>query len=183
VTAPTTPKLLPGDVVFIPSIGPTVSIDGEVQRPAIYELKGAASVSDLVQMGGGLTPTADRDGAALVRVDAQQRRVVVNVNPSAPSTASPPLRNGDALHVLRLRPQLDSGVTLEGYVYRPKYFAWHEGLHLSDVVQSIDELKPNADQNYLLIRRELPPSRRITVLSADLAAALRAPGSLPPISL
>ena len=176
-------KLLPGDVVFIPSIGPTVSIDGEVQRPAIYELKSAASVSDLVQMGGGLTPSADRDSAALVRVDAQQRRVVVNVNPSAPSTASPPLRNGDALRVLRLRPQLDSGVTLEGYVYRPKYFAWHEGLHLSDVVQSIDELKPNADQNYLLIRREVPPSRRITVLSADLAAALRAPGSAADVTL
>src|SRR5208282_3743737 len=54
-------KLLPGDVVFIPAIGPTASIDGEVQRPAIYELKSAASVSELVQMGGGLTPVADRD--------------------------------------------------------------------------------------------------------------------------
>jgi protein involved in polysaccharide export with SLBB domain len=128
-------------------------------------------------MGGGLTPVADRDNAALVRVDAQQRRIVLNVNPSSPSTASPALRNGDALRVLRLRPQLDSGITLQGYVYRPKYFAWRDGLRLSDVVSSIDELKPNADQNYLLIRRELPPVRRIVVLSADLAAALRAPGS------
>jgi protein involved in polysaccharide export with SLBB domain len=102
---------------------------------------------------------------------------VLNVNPSSPNTASPALRNGDALRVLRLRPQLDSGITLQGYVYRPKYFAWRDGLRLSDVVSSIDELKPNADQNYLLIRRELPPNRRITVLSADLAAALRAPGS------
>ncbi|MGA2563999.1 MAG: SLBB domain-containing protein [Steroidobacteraceae bacterium] len=176
-------KLLPGDVVFIPAVGPTVSVDGEVQRPAIYELKGATTVSDLVQMGGGLTPTADRDNAALLRVDVQQRRVVVNVNPSAPGTASPPLRNGDALRVLRLRPQLDSGVTLEGYVYRPKYFAWRDGLRLSDVVASIDELKPNADQNYLLIRRELPPNRRITVLSADLAAALRSPGAAADITL
>ena len=33
-------KLLPGDVVFIPSVGPTAALDGEVQRPAIYELKG-----------------------------------------------------------------------------------------------------------------------------------------------
>jgi protein involved in polysaccharide export with SLBB domain len=176
-------KLLPGDVVFIPAIGATASIDGEVQRPAIYELKDAANVSELVHMGGGLTPMADRDTAALVRVDAQQRRVVVNVNPSAPSSASPSLRNGDALRVLRLRPQLDSGVTLEGYVYRPKYFAWRDGLRLSDVVESIDELKPNADQNYLLIRRVLAPDRRITVLSADLAEALHAPGSPADIML
>jgi len=176
-------KLLPGDVVFIPSVGSTVSIDGEVQRPAIYELKGAASVSDLIQMGGGLKPVADRDSAALVRVNAEQRRIVLNVNPSSPSSASPVLRNGDALQVLRLRPQLDFGITVQGYLYRPKYFAWREGLRLSDVVSSIDELKPNADQNYLLIRRELPPNRHITVMSADLAAALRAPGSAADIIL
>ena len=176
-------KLLPGDVVFIPSVGPTVSIDGEVQRPAIYELKGNGSVFDLIAMGGGLTPLADRDAAALVRVDDRQHRVVLNVNPSSPGTASPALRNGDALRVLRLRPQLDSGVTLQGYVYRPKYFAWHEGLRLTDVVSSIDELKPNADQNYLLIRREQPVNRRVTVMSADLAAALRAPGSAADITL
>ncbi len=176
-------KLLPGDVVFIPPVGPTASLDGEVSRPAIYELKGAPTVADLVQMGGGLTPIADRATAALLRIDAGQKRIVINVNPSAVTGDSPPLRNGDALHVLRLRPQLDSGITLEGYVYRPKNFAWHEGLHLTDVIPSVDELKPNADQNYLLIRRELSPDRRITVLSADLASALRAPGSGADITL
>jgi protein involved in polysaccharide export with SLBB domain len=169
-------RLLPGDVVFIPSIGPTVSIDGEVERPAIYELKGSASVHDLVQMGGGLKPLADRANAALVRIDEQQRRVVLNVNPAS-AGATPTIHNGDALEILRLPPQLDSGVTVQGYVYRPKYFAWQEGLRLSRVIASVDELKPNADQNYLLIRRELPLTRRITVMSADLAAALRAPGS------
>jgi polysaccharide biosynthesis/export protein len=176
-------KLQPGDVIFIPSIGPTASIDGEVERPAIYELKGNPSIADLIQMGGGLTPKADRDAAALIRVDARQQRIVLNINPSAPSAASPALRNGDALRVLRLRPQLDLGVTLAGYVYRPKYAAWRDGLRLTDVVSSVDELKPNADENYVLIRRELPPDRRITVLSADLAAALRAPGSAADVPL
>ena len=55
--------------------------------------------------------------------------------------------------------------------------AWHEGLRLTDVIGSVDELKPNADLNYVLIRRELPPDRRIVMLSADLAAALRDPAS------
>jgi protein involved in polysaccharide export with SLBB domain len=176
-------KLLPGDVVFIPSVGHTVSVDGEVQRPAIYELKGSASVADLIQMGGGLTPRADRNNAALVRVDEFQRRIVLNVDPSAATAAGLELRNGDQLDIARLRPQLDSGITLRGYVYRPKYFAWREGLRLTDVVSSIDELKPDADQNYLLIRRELPPNRRLVALSADLGAALRAPGSAADIIL
>ena len=33
--------------------------------------------------------------------------------------ASELLRNGDSLRVLRLRPTLDQGVTLEGHVFRP----------------------------------------------------------------
>ena len=49
--------------------------------------------------------------------------------------------------------------------------------------RSVDDLKPNADLHYLLIRRELPPDDRIVVLSADLAAALRAPGSTADVSL
>lgn len=176
-------KLLPGDVIFIPPIGPSASVDGEVRRPAIYELKGGLTVGDLIWMSDGLTPLADRLSAALLRVDAQQKRIVLNVNPSSAIGEGVTLSNGDALHVLRLRPQLDLGVKVEGYVYRSKYVAWRDGLRLSDAISSVDELKPHADQNYLLIRRELPPDRRITVLSADLAAALRAPGSAADIPL
>ena len=176
-------KLLPGDVVFIPPVGPTVALDGEVQRPAIYELKEHDTVANLIQMGGGLTPNADDASAALIRVNAEQQRVVLDVNPSAPLGGALPLRNGDALHVARLRPQLDSGVILQGYVYRSKYVAWHERLRISGVIPSIDELKRDADQHYLLIRRELPPNRTIAVLSADLAAALQAPGSAADIEL
>ena len=32
-------QLMPGDVIFIPPIGNTVSVYGAVRRPAIYELK------------------------------------------------------------------------------------------------------------------------------------------------
>jgi protein involved in polysaccharide export with SLBB domain len=47
----------------------------------------------------------------------------------------------------------------------------------------VDELKPNADIHYLLIRRELPPNREIAVVSADLGAALQQPGSSADILL
>jgi protein involved in polysaccharide export with SLBB domain len=176
-------KLLSGDVVFIPPVGPTAALDGEVQRPAIYELKRNDSVGNLVDMGGGLTPKADHSAAALIRVNAQQQRIVINVNPANAEGASLPLRNGDALHVARLTPQIDSGVIIQGYVYRSKYVAWHEGLRISEVIPTVDELKRDADQHYLLIRRELPPNRTIAVLSADLVAALRSPGTAADVTL
>lgn len=175
--------LLPGDVVMVPSVGPTASIDGEVQRPAIYELKGPATVSDLIAMAGGLTPEADPGSASLVHVNADRQRVVIDVNPGASAQQSQSVGNGDALRVARLKPTVDSGVMLQGYVYRPGNFAWHEGLKLTDVLGSLDELKPNADQHYVLIRRVLMPEHRTAVLSADLAVALRAPTSPANVAL
>lgn len=176
-------RLLPGDVIFIPPLAATVAIDGEVNRPAIYELKGEANVGDLVQLAGGLTSEADSSRAALVRVNDQRRRVVVNVPLDGGPGRSERLRNGDSLRVLRLRPTLDQGVTIEGHVFRAAQVEWHEGMRLTDVLGSVDELRPNADLNYVLVRRELPPDRRIVALSADLAAALRAPASAKNIEL
>jgi len=169
-------KLLPGDVILIPAVGPTVSIDGEVRRPAIYEIKGESTVADLLQLAGGLTPEADLSDAMLTRIDASQRRVVVPIDLSAAASREP-LRNGDSVRVMRLRPTLDAGIVVQGYLYTPGTFAYRQGIRLSDVIRSVDALRPDADIHYLLIRRELPPDRHISVLSADLAAALKAPGS------
>lgn len=170
-------KLLPGDVIFIPPVGPTVSVDGEVHRPAIYELRGTVSAADVVALAGGLTPVADPRTAYLSRIDEQQRRIVVDVDLTSSESRAGTMRNGDVLRVARLRPTLDSGVTISGHVYQSGAVAYHSGLRLSDAIRSLDDLQPNADTHYVLIRRELPPGQRITVLSADLAAALRAPGS------
>jgi polysaccharide export outer membrane protein len=176
-------KLLPGDVIFIPTVAGTVAVDGEVQRPAIYELKGETSVADIIKLAGGTTAEADTSRVALVRVNDRRARVVVDVPLDASAGRAELLRNGDALRVLRLRPTLDEGVTLEGHLFRPGQAAWRDGLRLTDLFGSVDELKPNADINYILVRRELPPDRRVTVVSADLAAALRDPASAENIKL
>ena len=47
-------RLLPGDVIFIPPAGGTVGVTGEIRRPAIYELRGESTASDLLHLGGGL---------------------------------------------------------------------------------------------------------------------------------
>jgi polysaccharide biosynthesis/export protein len=169
-------KLLPGDVIFVPPVGPTVSVDGEVRRPAIYETRGETSLESVVQLAGGLTADADRQKASLTRIEGG-RRLVVQVSLTATTNIGKSVQDGDLLHVPRLRPTLDSGVQLEGYVYSPGAFAYHDGMRLSEVIPSADDLQPNADLHYILIRRELAHDRHIIVLSADLEAALNAPGS------
>jgi len=176
-------KILAGDVIFIPPIGTVASVEGEVRRPAIYELKGKVSVANLVSLAGGFTSDADEDLLTLVRVGDDRRRVALDVKMSDPRTSGILVQKGDRVSVARIRPTLDAGVVLEGHVFRPTTVAWRDGLRLSEVIRSVDELKPGADLGYVLIRRELPPDRRVVVLSADLGAALREPGSVADVTL
>jgi protein involved in polysaccharide export with SLBB domain len=169
-------KLQAGDVIFIPTVGPTATVEGEVLRPAIYELRGNTPLSALITLAGGFTPDADERRVTVVRRGEDQRLVAFDFPQNTQTGRGEKLRNGDSIRVARVRPTLDAGVTLEGHVFRPGAVAWREGLRLTQLISSVDELRPNADLGYVLIRREMPQDRRLVVLSADLGAALRQPG-------
>jgi protein involved in polysaccharide export with SLBB domain len=175
--------LLSGDVIFIPPAGPTATVSGEVRRPAIYELKGNATLGGLIDLAGGLTPEADGSRISVVRNSLERRRVAFSISLDDEATRRSTVANGDLVRVARLRPTIDSGVTLEGHVFRPGVVAWREGMRISDLVPSFDELMPNADGGYLLVRRESQADKSLTILSADLAAALKAPGSIDDLML
>jgi polysaccharide export outer membrane protein len=170
-------QLLPGDVIFIPPIGNTVAVYGSVQRPAIYELKKEKTVAEAIGIAGGLTPDADPKLAQLERILPTGLREMRNVNLTVAASRAIELDNGDKLRVPEIRPTLVNSVKLTGYVFRPGAFEYHAGLRLSDVLNSFDELRPDADAHYIMIRREVPPEEKIEVISADLTRALAAPGS------
>jgi len=170
-------RLLPGDVIFIPPVGTTVGVTGEIRRPAIYELKGDATAADLLHLGGGLTPEADAKLAKLHRIDERRDRVVVDVDLSSPQARGTRLRAGDVLRIPAARPTYANAVQLKGHVHRPSAFQYRSGMRLTDVLPSIDELKANADLHYVLIRREQPGSRRVSAVSADLEQAWGAPNT------
>jgi protein involved in polysaccharide export with SLBB domain len=176
-------RLLPGDVIFVPPVGPTVGLGGEVRRPAIYELKNELTAAQLLELGGGLTPEADASLATLERINDQRARVTVDVDLSGAAGRILNLRSGDTLRVPDVRPTLDGSVTVNGYVHRPGPREFRPGMRMSDVLPTVDELKPNADQRYLLVRREVPPDRRIRIFSVDLERALAQRGTPADIEL
>ena len=169
-------RLLAGDVVFIPPVGSTAAVNGEVLRPAIYEIRSSSTVGDLLRLSGGLTPQAEASEVRLERLNERGERAVTNLDLNSGDARALVLRNGDILRILRVRNTLDGAVSVAGHVYQPAPFEYHPGLRLSEVL-SFESLKPRADTHYVLIRRELPPDRKVSVLSADLAAALAARGS------
>lgn len=168
-------RLLPGDVIFIPPVGSTVGVVGEIRRPALYELNGPGVASDLLYLGGGLTPEGDPRLARIERIDERGRRIVVDLDLTTPQGRSTALRTGDVLHIPAIRPTFTNTVEVRGHLHRPGAHQFRSGLRLTDVLPSAEELRPNADLHYVLVRREEPVSRRIEVFSADLAVAWRAP--------
>ncbi|MGE3459391.1 MAG: SLBB domain-containing protein, partial [Kofleriaceae bacterium] len=170
-------RLMPGDVVFIPPVGTTVAITGEVRRPAIYELAESAPASDILYLAGGLTPEADPRGASVERIDQRRNRTMLDLDFTSPEQRRLPLVSGDFIRVPPIRNAVEGGVLLEGHVHRPGPMQYRAGMRLSDLIPSAGELQPSADLGYVLIRREIGPERRVSVLSADLGRALAAPGS------
>ncbi len=63
-------RLENGDTLLVPALGPQVKVDGMVRRPAIYELHGESSLADVLDLAGGILPTATLRHVEVQRVEA-----------------------------------------------------------------------------------------------------------------
>ena len=170
-------QLQSGDVVFIPPVGATVGIKGEVRRPAFYELKEREPVSNLVSYAGGLLSSAYPELASLQRINQQGERTLLNVDLNNSQQSAITLQDGDILNLPKILENIENVVKISGHIERPETLNWKENLRISDVVPSVDYLKAKPDLQYALIKRYSKPNRTLKVLSFSLADALAKPGS------
>ena len=134
--------LLPGDVIYIPPVGPQVAVYGSVRSPAIYELKDRKETSTLGEAlmdAGGLTSTASLSRASLERIDGEQHQRALDVALDA-AGKNTPLQDGDIVRALPISPSFDQTVTLRGNVADPGRFAWHQGMKLSELLPNSESL-------------------------------------------
>ena len=173
-----------GDVVFINSVGRRVSIDGEVRRPAIYELKESDDFSDVAIMAGGLLPSAYAKSTIVERYNQNNLRSVVNVDFTNAKQRSQKVHAGDAIRVMKTADMFSESVTLIGAITRPGKYQWHQKQTVIDLLPGINShLLANADLNYSLVIREIDIARNIEVLQFSLAKAIISPESNDNIEL
>jgi len=145
-------QLRPGDVLFVPPVGKSVTVNGGVLRPAIYELKGSERLSDVLDYAGGATSDAYLSLTKIERIAADDRHVVLDADP-AKENGNLAMQDGDVITVKSTLSRLDRMVMVKGYVNREQPFQWRPNLRISDVVASASDLKPLADLNYALLIR------------------------------
>ena len=170
-------QLQSGDVVFIPPVGSTVGIDGEVRRAAFYELKDGEPVSNLVNYSGGLLSSSYPELATMQRINKQGERTLLNIDLKDPLQASLKLKDGDVLTVPKVLEKIENIVKVLGHVERTETLTWKEGVRVSDIVPSIAYLKAKPDLQYAIIKRYSKPNRALSILSFSYADVLAAKGS------
>ena len=162
-----------GDVVFIPTQSKSVSILGEVRRPAIYELKKGDNFNQVIAMAGGLLPSAYPQSTMIERYNNQNLRSIINVDLTDSAARKQELKSGDYIRVLKSSGMYEQSITVIGAVTRPGKYQWQQGIKIADLLPSLDShILPSADLSYGLIVRQKDDARNIEVLQFNLARAL-----------
>ena len=176
-------RLQPGDVIFVPNVKKSVGITGRILRPAIYELKNERTVGALVRLAGGLIASSNQRRVRVERYDEELGRRILTLDLRNNEDSQTRLSDGDLVTVPALVEEVENAVFLRGHVDHAGAYAWSPGMTISSLLPSESYLRPRADVNYLLIRGEEGPNRRVEVRSADLGAAVKSPGSAADIPL
>jgi polysaccharide export outer membrane protein len=163
-------RILYGDYVIVPLKGKSVTIQGEIKRPGVYEIIGNEGIKELIRFAGGLT-----SNAYLKRV--QVRRFEINVGEKFIDLdlesilndpgKNFPLNDGDEITIFSTivvrRPMVE--VQGEG-IKRPGIYEYFPGMTLKDLIEKAEGLKEDV---YLdradLVRTEEDFSKKLTSFS------------------
>jgi protein involved in polysaccharide export with SLBB domain len=169
-------RLQPGDTIFIPVIGPTVGVVGNVRRPAIYELKHEKILGEIIRMAGGVLPTGRLQNVVVERVVGHEKRVVKSLNletaQDALSRLPFPVQDFDVVKIYPVHERVRQVVYLEGHVKYPREHEFKAGMKLRDLIPSYEVLLPEPYLAQAEIVRLVPPDLHPEIMAFDLGAML-----------
>ena len=125
-------RLLAGDVLYIPHVGPLVAIAGSVNTPAIYEMKDDSSLNDVIETAGDLSNVADTNRITIERFQDQSRTTLEF--PYDQQSRALTVKDGDIVHVFSIVPRFENTVTLRGNVASPGRYPWKPGMRVRDLI-------------------------------------------------
>lgn len=137
-------RLLPGDVINIPSAGPKVALIGSVANEAVYEIAQSPSVTfvkDVLQLAGGLPVVTSPLQASLERVEPGRSRPLLAATISLDDAGlNTPLKDGDILTLFPIKPAFENAVSLRILGSPAVRIPVEAGARISDVIPSREVL-------------------------------------------
>jgi protein involved in polysaccharide export with SLBB domain len=180
-------RLENGDTVQIPPIGPQVTIEGMVRRPAIYELRDEKTLASVLELAGGLLPAAALRHIEVQRIVIHENRTMLSVDiPEAENDAEVTkkleafeIHDGDQIRIYPISPYNQDAIFVEGHTLRPGRYSFHAGMRVTDVISSYKDLLPEPATQYAEIVRLNAPDFHPSVEAFNLGDALANPSQAP----
>ncbi|WP_456460286.1 SLBB domain-containing protein [Reichenbachiella sp.] len=139
------------DVIIVKPYINRIRFQGEVKRPAAYELTENETFEDLLYFAGGLSKNAYDGTINVIRVQGNFRTVKSIAREDRESFK---MKNGDEIFIPEISEEFVSRVTIEGPVLNPGEYELTEGLTLSDLISKADGLRGDAFmERGIIIRR------------------------------
>jgi protein involved in polysaccharide export with SLBB domain len=175
-------RLQSGDTVLVPPLGGEITVEGMVRRPAIYEMHGEKNLAEVLELSGGVLTTGTLRHIDVERVQAHESRTMLrldipeNNNQETISKALEAfaVQDGDKIKIAPILPYADKTVYLEGHVFRPGKYAFRDGMSITDLIKSYDDLLPEPSKVHAEIVRLNPPDYTPQVIAFNLDEALNA---------
>jgi len=169
-----------GDTVLVPTVVSEVTVEGMVRRPALYELKTEKSLAQILALAGGVLPTGTLRHVNVERIQAHEARTMLsldipdNIGNDATTLALEKftVQNGDKIRILPILPYSEKTVFLDGHVFRPGKYPFHDGMRISDLITNSNDLLPEPARQYAEIIRLNPPDFRPVILAFNLGNVL-----------
>ncbi len=174
-------RLESGDTIQVPPAQPEIAIDGMVRRPAIYELLHETSLDQLLELAGGVLPSAALRHIEIERVQAHDKRVMLSLDlPEADGAtkidaalSNFKVQDGDSIRIFPILPYAQQAVYLDGHVFRPGKYGYRDGMKISDLLHSYSDMLPEPSHRHAEVIRLSAPDFRPTVLSFNLDEAIK----------
>jgi len=179
-------RLENGDTLQVPPMGPQVTVDGMVRRPALYELANETSLAEVLELAGGILPTAALRHIEVQRVEAHEKRTMLTVDLTNSESKEVDkqlqafqIQDGDQVHIFPIAAYNEDAIYLQGHVLRPGRYSYKSGMKLTDLISSYGDMLPEPAAHYAEIVRLNAPDFHPSVESFDISAALANPAAAP----
>jgi len=138
------------DVIRIPVYKNRVSLEGEVKRPGIFELKPGETFTQLLEYASGFSDVAYTASVHIIQKTGKEYKVK-DLIPAEFTSYSP--QAGDAITVSKILNRFENRVQVQGAVFRPNAYSFFEGMRVKDLINRADGVLEDAYLKRAIITR------------------------------
>ncbi|MEA9413138.1 SLBB domain-containing protein [Flavobacterium sp. PL02] len=161
-------SLKENDVIRIPAYSQRVTVEGEVKRPGIFEMKKGETFTNLLSFASGFNEFAYTASVNILQKTGKEFKVH-DVNESEFNIYQP--QSGDVVKVAKILNRFANRIQIEGAVFRPDFYSFTEGMRVSELITRAEGLKEDAYTKRARIIR-LKSDLTTEIVNVDLTNAL-----------